>query len=177
MNDILIYFFIAIGLSMDAFSLALAYGITEIPKKKKVILCLTVGLFHFFMPKLGALLGTKLLLNYVAKANYLVGIIFIILALEMFFSRKDKKSGTITNLLSIIIFAFTVSIDSFSIGIALSLTTKTITTASLIFAGISTIFTFLGVELGNTIAKKFESKSEYIGIIILLILGIKYLLF
>lgn len=177
MNNILIYFFMAIGLSMDAFSLALAYGTTKIPITKKVILSLTVGIFHFFMPKLGALLGTKLLLNYISKANYLVGIIFIILALEMFFSRKDKKSGTITNIISIILFSFTVSIDSFSVGIALSLTRKNITIACLIFAVISSIFTFLGVELGMKIAKKFESKAEYIGIIILFFLGIKYLLF
>ncbi len=177
MNNILIYFFMAIGLSMDAFSLALAYGTTKIPITKKVILSLTVGIFHFFMPKLGALLGTKLLLNYISKANYLVGIIFIILALEMFFSRKDKKSGTITNIISIILFSFTVSLDSFSVGIALSLTRKNITIACLIFAVISSIFTFLGVELGMKIAKKFESKAEYIGIIILFFLGIKYLLF
>ena len=103
MSDNLIYFFMAVGLSMDAFSLALAYGTTKIPITKKIMLSLTVGIFHFFMPKLGTLLGTELLLNYIARANYLVGIIFIILALEMFFSRKDKKGGTITNIISIII--------------------------------------------------------------------------
>lgn len=177
MNNILIYFFMAVGLSMDAFSLALAYGTTKIPITKKIILSLTVGTFHFFMPKLGALLGTELLLNYIARANYLVGIIFIILALEMFFSRKDKKGGTITNIISIIIFSFTVSIDSFSVGIALSLTTRNIDVACLIFAIVSAAFTFLGVELGIKIAKRFESKAEYVGIIILLLLGIKYLIF
>ena len=177
MNDILIYFFIAIGLSMDAFSLALAYGTTKITSIKKILLSLTVGIFHFFMPQLGAFLGTELLLNYIAKANYLVGIIFLILAIEMFLSRKEEKTGTITNMLSIIIFAFTVSIDSFSVGIALSFTTKNIIEPCLIFAVISGIFTLLGVILGNKIAEKFENKAEYIGIIILFLLGIKYLIF
>ena len=51
MNNILIYFVMAIGLSMDAFSLALAYGTTKIPINKKVLLSITVGIFHFFMPK------------------------------------------------------------------------------------------------------------------------------
>jgi len=37
MSDNLIYFFMAIGLSMDAFSLALAYGTTEITIRKKII--------------------------------------------------------------------------------------------------------------------------------------------
>lgn len=175
MSDNLIYFFMAIGLSMDAFSLALAYGTTKINVRKKIILSLTVGIFHYIMPNLGALLGTELLLNYIAKANYLVGIIFLILAIEMFISRNDEKKGLITNLLSIIIFAFTVSIDSFSVGIALSLTSKTIITACLIFALTSMSFTFLGINIGHKITIKFEKKSEYIGIIILLLLGLKYL--
>ena len=177
MNNILIYFVMAIGLSMDAFSLALAYGTTKIPINKKVLLSITVGIFHFFMPRLGALIGTELLLNYIAKANYLVGIIFLILAIEMLLSRKEEKTGSITNMISIILFSFTVSIDSFSVGIALSLTTTDINSPCIIFASISTLFTFLGVELGGKIADKFENKAEYIGIIILLILGIKYLIF
>lgn len=176
MNNILIYFVMAIGLSMDAFSLALAYGTTKIPINKKVLLSITVGIFHFFMPKLGALIGTELLLNYIAKANYLVGIIFLILAIEMLLSRKEEKTGSITNMISIILFSFTVSIDSFSVGIALSLTTTDINSPCIIFALISTLFTFLGVELGSKIAYKFENKAEYIGIIILLILGIEYLI-
>ena len=176
MNNILIYFVMAIGLSMDAFSLALAYGTTKIPINKKVLLSITVGIFHFFMPKLGALIGTELLLNYIAKANYLVGIIFLIQAIEMLLSRKEEKTGSITNMISIILFSFTVSIDSFSVGIALSLTTTDINSPCIIFALISTLFTFLGVELGSKIAYKFENKAEYIGIIILLILGIKYLI-
>ena len=177
MSDNLIYFFMAIGLSMDAFSLALAYGTTEITLRKKILLSLTVGIFHFIMPKVGALLGNELLLNYISKANYLVGIIFLILSIEMFCSRKEEKKGVITNIISIILFAFTVSIDSFSVGIALSLTSKTITTACIIFALTSMIFTFLGINLGNKISEKFEEKSEYIGIVILLLLGIKYLFF
>ena len=176
MNNILIYFVMAIGLSMDAFSLALAYGTTKIPINKKVLLSITVGIFHFFMPRLGALIGTELLLNYIAKANYLVGIIFLILAIEMLLSRKEEKTGSITNMISIILFSFTLSFDSFSVGIALSLTTTDINSPCIIFALISTLFTFLGVELGSKIAYKFENKAEYIGIIILLILGIKYLI-
>ena len=177
MHSILIYFFMAIGLSMDAFSLALAYGTTKIKLKKKIIVSIVVGFFHFIMPKLGALLRNEILLNYISKANYLVGIIFLILTIEMFIARNEEKQGTITNILSIIMFAFTVSMDSFSVGIALSLTSKTITTACIIFAITSMSFTFLGINIGNKIANKFETKSKYIGIIILFLLALKYLFF
>ena len=174
MNEILIYFFMAVGLSMDAFSLALAYGTTKIAVNKKILLSMMVGIFHFIMPQLGALLGTELLLNYMSKANYLVGIIFLILAIEMFISRKEEKTGIITNLISIIIFSFTVSIDSFSVGIALSLTTKKITLATIIFAITSFIFTLVGLNIGKFLTLKFGKIANIIGSILLLILALTY---
>ena len=48
MNIILI-FIIAISLSMDAFSLALAYGTISLSKKEINILSIVVGIYHFFM--------------------------------------------------------------------------------------------------------------------------------
>lgn len=173
----LMYFFIAIGLSMDAFSLALAYGTLENNIKKEILLSITVGIFHFFMPLIGAIIGQQFLLQYINKANYLVGIIFILLSIEMFLSKNDNKSIKITNFLSIIMFAFTVSIDSFSVGIALSLTNDNITPICLLFSIISAFFTIVGVLLGKTIAQKIENKSEYLGATILLLLGIKYIFF
>lgn len=173
----LMYFFIAIGLSMDAFSLALAYGTLENNIKKEILLSITVGIFHFFMPLIGAIIGQQFLLQYINEANYLVGIIFILLSIEMFLSKNDDKSIKITNFLSIIMFAFTVSIDSFSVGIALSLTNDNITPICLLFSIISALFTIVGVLLGKTIAQKIENKSEYLGATILLLLGIKYIFF
>ena len=155
--------------------IALAYGTTKTSNKKKILLSLMVGIFHLFMPKLGALLGNEILLNYLVKANYIVGAIFLIIGIEMFLSRKEEKKGSITNFLSILLFSFTVSLDSFSVGIALSLTTKTITEAAFIFAMTSFFFTFLGIYLGNKLSNKFGQKASYIGIIILILLGIKYL--
>ena len=50
MQQLLIYFFIALGLSMDAFSLAIAYGTNKISTKKTIALSLCVGFFHYLMP-------------------------------------------------------------------------------------------------------------------------------
>lgn len=41
---------IAIGLSMDAFSLAILYGTLNFTKRKTLTLATCVGVFHFFMP-------------------------------------------------------------------------------------------------------------------------------
>jgi len=173
---ILIYFFIAVGLSMDAFSLALAYGTNNIKFKKIILLSLIVGIFHFIMPLLGSIIGTSIINNLINKSNIIVAVVFILLAIEMFISRNEEKKVTINNLSSMIIFAITVSIDSLSVGIALSLTEKNPAIAYLIFSITSFTFTFLGLILGKKINDKFGKKAIYLGIIILLILSVKYLL-
>ncbi len=61
MNIILI-FFIAVSLSMDAFSLSLAYGTINLDKKEINILSIIVGIYHFFMPIFGMIIG-----NYIIK--------------------------------------------------------------------------------------------------------------
>ena len=176
MQSILIYFFIAVGLSMDAFSLALAYGINNLPIQKSLLLSIIVGIFHFIMPTLGSFIGFTFFSGFVTKADTIVAIVFIVLAIQMYLSKDDEEKVMITNLLSMLAFATTVSIDSFSVGVALSLTEKSITIACLIFSMISSIFTFLGLTLGKKISEKFGSKATYLGIIILLLLALKYII-
>lgn len=175
MQQILIYFFIAIGLSMDAFSLALAYGTNQLKLNKKISLSTFVGIFHFLMPYLGSIIGNVFLEQFITKADTIVAFIFLILALEMFLSRNEEKKGAITNLVSIILFSFTVSIDSFSVGIAIGLTNQSILQAAIIFAITSCFFTFLGLVLGQKISEKFGKKATYFGIVILILLAINYL--
>lgn len=175
MQQILIYFFIAVGLSMDAFSLALAYGTNRLSLKKSFYLSIIVGTFHYVMPKLGEIIGLNLLRSLISKANILVGIVFIVLAVEMFLSRNEEEKISITNFLSMLLFAFTVSLDSFSVGIALSLTEKSITIACIIFCLVSFFFTFTGLVLGEKLSKKYGKKATYFGIIILVLLALKYM--
>ena len=53
MSKVLIYFFIGISLSADAFSLSLVLG-TIIKKKKNITLFpVIVGIFHFIMTNIG----------------------------------------------------------------------------------------------------------------------------
>lgn len=175
MQQLLIYFFIAIGLSMDAFSLALAYGTTKINRQKIITLSIFVGIFHFLMPLLGSLISSHLLESLFEKADTLVAGIFFLLAIEMFLSRKETKKGAITNMLSILLFSFTVSIDSFSVGLALGITEKSILISCIIFAITSAIFTLFGLVLGKRLTRKLGIRATYLGIIILILLGLNYL--
>lgn len=164
----------ALGLSMDAFSLALAYGTNKIKKSKIILLSILVGLFHYFMPYIGSLIGCNLLF-LLTKSNYIVALVFFILSYEMYKSKDEEQTGTLTNFISLIIFSFTVSIDSFSVGLALGLEKTNLTSAFLIFSIVSATFTYIGLSLGNYLSAKYGKKATYFGIGILILLGLKYI--
>ena len=172
MTQILIYFFLAIGLSMDAFSLALAYGTNSLKFSKILFTSFCVGVFHYFMPYLGSTIGTIFIEHFPLNTNLLVSLIFFLLAFEMFLNRNETTNNLITNYLSIVFFAFTVSIDSFALGI----TNSSIFQAATIFSLVSAMFTFCGLILGKKLFEKYGKKATYLGIFILLFLAIKYLI-
>ena len=149
--EILIYFFMAVGLSMDAFSLAIAYGASNINKIKIIILSAFVGIFHFLMPYIGSIIGSKIFF-IMEKSNFIISIVFFLLALEMYKSRNEEHDGILTNMMSLIIFAFTVSIDSFSVGLALGINENELISAFIIFSIVSAFFTYIGLTLGKYLA-------------------------
>lgn len=170
----LIYFFTGIGLSMDAFSLSLSLGTTNPNNKTIIKTSLIVGLFHFFMPLLGYFIGYSFQYR-IPSINIITFILFVILSIEMY-KTKDEEKPTILNNITILLIAFTVSIDSFTVGIAFGLNNELITISSLIFSIISSLFTYLGLTLGKKLKYKYNKLSTYLGIILLLIVAFKYLL-
>lgn len=176
MLSFLIYFFIGISLSMDAFSLAFSLSINHLEKNKANKLSLLVGFFHLIMPLLGSKIGFVIQKKEFIKPNLIVELIFILLIIEMLRERKkDTKILSLSNL-TILLISFTVSIDSFSVGIALRMQQENVLLASIIFSIISSTITKLGIILGQTISKKKQEKMEIIGIIILVIITIYYYL-
>lgn len=167
----LIYFFMGIGLSMDAFSLALSLGTTNPNKKEMLRLSILVSIFHYIMPVLGYLIGNYFN-NKISITNYLTSIIFIILAYEL--TKKDENT-TILNIITSLIIALTVSIDSFTVGIALGLNNELIKPAATIFSITSFLFTLIGLILGKKLKEKLQKKATIIGIILLVLVALKYL--
>ena len=167
---------IAIGLSMDAFSLSIVYGTLNLSKKIKNFLSITVGIFHFVMPILGSLLGLFIVNHIISNPDILVGIIFTILSIEMLLNIKEleEEKKDFKNLASAFLFGFSVSIDSFSVGIALGTHENNILIAGIIFSVCSFIFTYIGLNIGNFLTLKFGKIANVIGSIILLLLAVYY---
>lgn len=175
MSKILIYFFIGISLSIDAFSLSLALG-TIIKKKQRIILFpIIVGIFHFIMTSTGNKIGY--LLSEIAKLplKKISGIIFIYLAIETYQNKNKSEEIKVFSLFKQICVAFLVSIDSILVGLAYGVKREKIILAAIIFLVESSFFTYLGIKIGDKIQKNIDNYSTYFGTIILLLIGGYYL--
>lgn len=162
---------------MDAFSLALIYGTQYITKKGKILLSIIVGVYHFIMPLIGLTLGLYVTSKVIINTNILVGIILSLIAIEMIISSfKNKEEKFLLSIPGYLLFGLSVSIDSLTTGIGLpAITDKYILSAS-VFSVTSLLFTFLGLNLGNILNKKYGKISTIIGGIILLVIGLLYIL-
>lgn len=174
MSLIFYYFFMAVGLSMDAFSLAITYGTTNIRKKYIIMLSMLVGFFHFIMPNIGSLF-TNIFVKEMIKYNEIISaIVFGILTMELITSINNEEiKYNISKYSSMLLFALAVSIDSFSVGLVLSFNEKRIILPCLIFSITSFLFTLIGLLLGKILNKKAGAASKVVGIIILLCICIK----
>lgn len=175
MNIILI-FIIAVSLSMDAFSLSLAYGTISISKQKINTLSIIVGIFHFFMPIFGLIIG-----SFVEKllpiGDLVTFIIFLFIGINMIIESKEKQIKVKNiKLKEMILFGFAVSIDSFSIGIGLKNICSNLLLCSSTFSFVSFIFTYIGLILGSKLNKLIGKLATLIGGISLILLGIIYLI-
>lgn len=174
--NLFLLFIIAISLSMDAFSLSLAYGTLEISKKEISLLSIIVGIYHFFMPIIGFFLGSKILLLIPINSNFIVFIILCYIGLEMIIDTLRHKDKFVKmQIIQMLIFAFSVSLDSFSVGIGLNAFTNNFLIAAIIFSITSFIFTFLGLHIGKKINEIFGRIATLIGGLVLILIAILYL--
>ncbi len=168
--EIITIILLGISLSLDAFTLSLAYGLLNIPKKNIILTSISVGIFHFIMTTLGHNLGD--LINKIVKINskYVLILVLIIILIEMIKSLNEEFEEHNLNLINIIIFSLLVSFDSFSLGIGLIYITNKIILSAIIFTFLSATFTFLGFLLGKYLNKSIGKKVKIIGIILIFIL-------
>lgn len=167
---------IGISLSMDAFSLALLYGTYGLSKKDELILSTIVGLFHFFMPLIGLLFGNVVFRYLMVDSNFVVGIIFGLLGIEMFISSfRSEEVKILLGLIPFLLFGLSVSIDSLTTGIGLSSISDNYLMVSSIFMFFSAFFTYLGLKLGGFLSDKFGKVATMFGGSLMIFLAFFYI--
>lgn len=166
---------VAISLSMDAFSLSICFGTFDLKYRKILFFSIIVGMFHFIMPLLGIILGDFLLKFIITDVKYITFILFFSLGLFMYFEKNSKKKEILINYISLILFAFMVSIDSFVAGIGINLISNSHILCCITFSVFSFIFTLLGLVIGRYVNNKIGNISKTIGAILLILISIAHL--
>ena len=172
MSSFLTILLIGISLSMDAFSLALVYGMQGMTKKQKIFLSIIVGIYHFIMPLIGLTFGTILDNINLISIDIIATLILIYIGIDLIISNSKKEDRLEITKIGFLIFGLSVSIDSLTIGIGLKAITNNYLISSIIFSLTSLIFTYLGLTLGNIIGNKIGSYSKIIGGSVLIIIAI-----
>ena len=163
---------IGISLSMDAFSLALIYGIIGMKKEEKITLSIIVGLYHFIMPQIGITFGNLIDDLSFINLHIIASIILLYIGIDLIISNYKKEETITISLIGFIMFGLSVSIDSLTVGIGLKAITNRYILSSLIFSILSLLFTYIGLFLGTTIGKRVGNYAKTLGGIVLISIAI-----
>lgn len=167
---------IAVSLSMDAFSLSLAYGTLNLKELQIKKLSAIVGVFHFFMPLIGLYIGEIILKILPISTSFVVAVVLTILGLQMIFQKEETEIKDNLTLCAMLIFALAVSIDSLSLGIGLRAIYNSPLISASTFMIVSAIFTYVGLEIGKKASEILGKLSEKIGGIFLILLAVLFYL-
>lgn len=174
--NILLIIVIAVSLSMDAFSLSLAYGTLNLSNKNINHLSIIVGFYHFFMPIIGMLIGQLIFKYLPIEPDLIVFAVLVIIGIQMLIeSFKREEKVKIMTFMELLLFGLAVSIDSFSVGIGLKGISNNYILAAIIFSIASFLFTYVGLNLGKKINNLVGNISTFLGGITLIVIAILFL--
>ena len=174
-------FIIAVGLSMDAFAVAICKGLAmqKITLKKALLVGLWFGGFQALMPALGYLLGSQFSTYITSIDHWIAFILLSIIGGNMIKEALSKEEECANDSLAfkeMIILALATSIDALAVGVTFAFLNVQIVPAVLFIGVITFTLSAIGVKIGNIFGCRYKSKAEFAGGIILIIMGIKILL-
>lgn len=176
-SELITLVIMAFALGMDAFSVGLGMGLVRLRFRQIFYIGVIIGLFHIWMPLLGIFIGKLLSDKLGMLATYGGGVLLLILGIQMIYSsfKRDEEPFIKPVGWGLIIFALSVSLDSFSVGLSLGIFGARTFLTIMIFGVVSMLLTWLGLLLGRRVQGWLGSYSEALGGSILLAFGIKLL--
>lgn len=184
--------FIGIGLSMDAFAVAICKGL-GMKQKVNIKQCLLIaaffGGFQALMPWLGWLLGRQFQQYITSIDHWIAFILLVFLGGKMIFDairegrENDEKNGEVCpkdeeklSLKELFLMAVATSIDALAVGVTFAFLQVQILPSITVIGCITFGFSVAGVFIGNLFGSKFQNKATILGGVILVLIGLKILL-
>ncbi len=174
-------FIVAVGLSMDAFAVAVCKGLSirSLKVRQALLVGLWFGLFQGLMPAIGYLLGYNFagLIEVVDHwiAFVLLGIIGGNMIREALKGDEEDCDPSLA-FGTMLMLAIATSIDALAVGVTFAFLGVDIVAAVLFIAVITFVISAVGVKIGNLFGARYKAKAEFFGGAVLILMGLKILL-
>lgn len=174
-------FTLAVGLSMDAFAVAVCKGLAmrKINMRKAAIVGLWFGGFQGLMPLIGYLLGVQFKDRITAIDHWIAFVLLGIIGINMIRESREQEEEEGSDSLAaadMLVLAVATSIDALAVGVTFAFLNVNIIAAVSFIAVITFTLSAVGVKVGNVFGTRYKSRAELAGGIILILLGTKILL-
>ena len=177
-------FFIAVGLSMDAFAVSICKGLAcrEQNLRHNLLAGLYFGGFQGLMPAIGWLLGVRFSAAITSIDHWIAFILLALIGGNMIkesFDHETETSSPSIHFQEMLILAIATSIDALAVGVSfafLGMGQGEILSAAGLIAATTFVFSAVGVSAGSVFGSRFKSKAELCGGVILILIGLKILL-
>lgn len=179
-------FLLGVGLSMDAFAVSVCKGLgmRKLNKKQALIIGLYFGGFQALMPFVGWILGSQFQ-KYITSIDHWIAFILLgfIGGKMMIEAVREWNEEEVVDVMdapidhkNMLVLAVATSIDALSVGITFAFLGTPIVEAITIIGITTMVISIAGVVVGNFFGSRYKSKAEFIGGLILVLLGLKILL-
>ena len=179
-------FLLGVGLSMDAFAVSVCKGLgmKKLNKKQPLIIGLYFGGFQALMPFVGWLLGSQFQ-KYITSIDHWIAFILLgfIGGKMMIEAVREWNEEEVVDVMdapidhkNMLVLAVATSIDALTVGITFAFLGTPIVEAITIIGITTMVISIAGVVVGNFFGSRYKSKAEFIGGLILVLLGLKILL-
>jgi putative Mn2+ efflux pump MntP len=179
--DLLSILLIALGLAMDAFTVALCTGATRknIWFRPGFRLSFHFGLFQFMMPIIGWIAGTAFVRFIEGYSSWIAFGLLALVGVKMIRESFDKENEDVsvdpTRRWNLVMLAIATSIDALAVGMSLAMLRVPILFPSIIIGLVAAGMTVLGLALGCQL-ERFGKRMELIGGLVLVGIGLRILL-
>ena len=179
-------FLVGVGLSMDAFAVAICKGLAmpRVDRKQTLLIGLYFGVFQAVMPLTGWLLGSQFARHVTKMAPWIA---FVLLAWiggsmirESLSEKEEEEQAEPVELRhrELLMLAIATSIDALAVGVSFSMVELTVPLyAAATLIGCTTFaISVAGVFVGNLFGARYKNRAEFVGGAILILIGLKILL-
>ena len=174
-------FVLALGLSMDAFAVSICKGlsVSKLRAKHCLICGVYFGGFQALMPLIGWALGIRFQSMITNIDHWIAFVLLAVIGANMIkesFSKEEECPDASFGFKTMLTLAVATSIDALAVGVTFAFLDVSIVPAVLLIGATTFVCSAVGVKIGNVFGKRFQSKAEFLGGLVLIAIGLKILI-